>query len=99
MKLFLISLVILSSFLSSSVWAQSACALHKDITKHLFDKYNERVTAAGLDARGNLIEIFSSDNGTWTIVATKPGGPTCVLSSGENWIQKTLEAKVPEEKT
>ena len=39
-----------------------------------------------LDARGNLVELFgNTKSGTWTMVITTPGGPTCILTTGENY--------------
>ena len=32
-----------------------------------------------------MVEIFVSDNGTWTILATGTDGKSCVLSAGEGW--------------
>lgn len=53
----------------------------------LGEEYGEVLTAAGVDANGNLVQVYSSDgpDATWTIAVTIPGGPTCVVSSGEGW--------------
>ncbi|MEQ8814034.1 MAG: hypothetical protein RLO51_18805 [Thalassobaculum sp.] len=59
-------------------------------------EYGEVLTAAGVDAAGNLVQIYSSDDrGTWTIVVTVPGGPTCVVSSGEGWVREQAEMPKP----
>lgn len=71
--------------------AQPVCAPRDAIAEGLASGYGERVTAAGVDQRGNLIEVFSSDTGTWTIVLTIPGGPACLLSSGDGWQYMQVE--------
>ena len=92
------TIVSIALFFAFPALSQNACALHGDIIKHLATKYDEAVTGVGLDARGNLIEVLSSDDGkTWTIVFTKPGGPTCVMSSGHNWIILKPTSQVEEE--
>ena len=33
-----------------------------------------------------MLEVFASaETGTWTITLTMPGGPTCLVASGEAW--------------
>ncbi len=32
-----------------------------------------------------MIEPFTAETGTWTILMTKPGARTCVMSIGEGW--------------
>ena len=50
-----------------------------------------------LDARGNLVEMFSNDDtGSWTMTVTMPGGPTCVMTSGESFVQEIRAAQVEE---
>lgn len=49
-------------------------------------QYGEALTAAGRDANGNLLQVYSSpEKGTWTIAVSVPGGPTCVVTSGDGW--------------
>jgi len=60
-------------------------------------QYGEVLTAAGVDANGNFVQVYSSDDkGTWTIAVTLPGGPTCVISAGEGWVrEQTAELPKP----
>ncbi|MBT5265277.1 MAG: hypothetical protein HOL85_10615 [Rhodospirillaceae bacterium] len=84
-----------ASLAASQVEAQTrmACAERASLMDHLSKNYNEKPNALGLDARGNMVELFNSSNGTWTIVVTIPGGPTCILASGQNWMQQERSAK------
>lgn len=77
----------LAVFFVTPVWAQrtASCAAHERLVDHLARNFNETVIAAGIDARGNLVEVFGSAEGSWTILVTIPNGPTCILSAGEGW--------------
>ena len=46
----------------------------------------------GLASNGAVIELYTADTGTWTMLITKPGGVTCVMGSGEGW-EAVLEPK------
>ena len=65
--------------------AQSVCGKHADIVKRLNSGYAEHRSSAGIAANGNLVEVFASKKGNWTIIFTKPGGMTCLMAVGENW--------------
>lgn len=80
--------------------AQAArlCTPRADLLMDRLGKqYGEVLTAAGVDADGNLVQVYSSDDrGTWTIAITIPGGPTCVISAGEGWVrEQTAELPKP----
>ena len=34
---------------------------------------------------GNFIEIFRDEDGSWSLVATKPDGLTCIYEQGPWW--------------
>src|SRR3546814_90428 len=56
------------------------------LAKQLGTQYGEHLTAAGVDANGGLVQVYSNtESGTWTIAVTVPEGPTCIMSSGEGW--------------
>ena len=65
--------------------AQQVCGKRTDIVNRLGSGFAEQPRAAGLAADGNLVEVFASNNGTWTIIYTKPGGLTCLVAVGDNW--------------
>ena len=83
---------------ASTAHGQSAraCVPAPALAERLASEYGEVLTAAGVDANGNLVQVYSSDaKGTWTIAVTVPGGPTCVVSSGEGWTRENPEPAVP----
>ena len=69
----------------NDVLPQSICNTHEIVTKHLEEKYKEAEVSSGFDGAGNYVQVFTSKTGTWTMIISKPGGPTCVMSAGTNW--------------
>ena len=61
--------------------------------------FDEVRRGAGLtaapDGRAQVVEIFTSASGSWTIVVTRPDGQTCLVASGQAWedITEELPAK------
>lgn len=70
---------------TSAASAQAVCGQRSEIVKKLRSDYEERRRSAGIAANGGLVEVFSSEKGSWTITFTKPGGPTCLIAVGDNW--------------
>lgn len=83
-KLFLA--IILSILIIPSIsLAQTVCGKRADIVERLSKGYEEQQDSAGIAANGNLVEVFASKKGNWTIIFTRPGGVTCLMAVGENW--------------
>jgi hypothetical protein len=72
--------------------AQNLCGARNEIVTKLSSHYQEQPTAVGMVDKNAVLEVFVSDNGTWTIIATGTDGNSCVLSSGEGWQSTTLVA-------
>ena len=65
--------------------AQHQCT-EDDLVKPLLDQFEERLMFQGVTKRGNLIELYASeDRGTWSIVK-QINGLSCIVSFGEQWI-------------
>jgi hypothetical protein len=78
---------------SSPAAAQSVCTTRSAVAERLAGDHAEAPVAAGLAASGEVVEVFTSDDGaTWTIILTRPGGTSCLVAAGEAWM--TLPAKV-----
>ena len=81
---FLITFLFLSLSSNEAQSRQQACDLRDKVVAHLKAKFGEERASLMLDARGNLLEMFSNhETGSWTLTVTIPGGPTCVMNSGE----------------
>ena len=62
----------------------AGCGKRADIVKRLNSGFEEQRRSAGLAADGNLVEVFASEQGTWTIIYAQPGGLTCLVAVGDN---------------
>ncbi len=67
--------------------AQSIAAPRAEIVKQLGNAYAEAPVAIGLTQNGNMIELFTTGDGsTWTMVVTSPDGLSRVIASGASWV-------------
>ena len=56
------------------------------LAAELRSKYAEVPVSAGLERDGSLVSVFaSSKTGSWTIVMSRPRGPSCVVAAGKAW--------------
>ena len=61
------------------------CGEREVFVDRLVQGFGERPASVGLGADGNVVEVFRSDGGSWTLLITKPGGISCVIAAGEAW--------------
>ncbi len=80
--------IALSAFTTSSATAQASdafCGDHTEVTSRLGKTFGESRAGLGLLDDGRMVEIFTSRQGTWSLLVTVPGGVTCLVASGEAW--------------
>lgn len=65
--------------------AQRACAQSDRLVKMLNDKYGETLSAHGVTSQGSLMELFVSDDGSWTLTIRRGLNVACIVSSGRGW--------------
>jgi hypothetical protein len=65
--------------------AQSSCGPREQLVKLLADQYKEDPVGIGLAPPGQVLEVFASSNGSWTMVMTMPDGKACLIAAGDNW--------------
>lgn len=75
-----------------SAGSPSLCGTRNAIVSKLAEHYQEAPQAVGVVDKDAVLEVFVSNNGTWTILATGTDGNSCVLSSGEGWQSTTFVA-------
>ena len=75
------------AFVPASAKSQQVCGDRSKIVANLGSDYKEMRSGIGLAASGTVIELFTADSGTWTMLMTAPDGRTCVMGSGEGWEQ------------
>jgi hypothetical protein len=69
---------------------QTFCGDRATMVGKLAEEFRENPMAVGMVDQSAVLEIFVSDEGTWTILATGTDGVSCVLSAGEGWESKSL---------
>jgi hypothetical protein len=68
------------------VGAEPACQSHAEIKQLLTQQFAEQPAAVGIQADGNLIQVFAAKDGTtWTMVTTRPDGVSCIVALGQHW--------------
>jgi len=65
--------------------AMGMCGTRDDFIRALNDKYSEGPKAMALAGQVNIVEVFTSKVGTWTIIVTTPEGRTCIIAAGSGW--------------
>ena len=65
--------------------AQQACGPREQLVKLLASQYKEDPVGMGLSQPGQVLEVFASSNGSWTMVMTMPDGKACMIAAGDNW--------------
>lgn len=81
---------------AGSALAEMLCGEREDIVQALQLNWQEDRTAIGLSNTGAVLEVFSSAQGSWTLLMTTPDGPTCLISAGEHWETMQLAELVGE---
>lgn len=83
--LFLAALALLSAEASR---AQEDCMSHDEAVTWLKQEFGERVTGRGLTDDGrSMMEVFVSEEGTWTLLVSFAPNISCVIASGRDWQQ------------
>lgn len=63
----------------------SACAPRAEVVKSLDGMFKEVPAARAIVADGALMEVFISEEGTWTMLLTSPQQMSCLVGSGDGW--------------
>lgn len=91
----LFTAAVLSSPAGAALAQAPACAPHAAVVQGLAEQYREKPQSIGVVDGNTVVEVFVSDQGTWTIVATDTSGKSCVLSAGEGWDNTAVVAALP----
>jgi hypothetical protein len=86
----------IGAMLLAATHAQSAtfCGDHAAVVARLEGQYGEGRRAMGLGANNIVFEIYASEEtSSWTITATQPGDPTCIMAAGQAFQLDQLMAK------
>ena len=69
----------------SSGQQRSTCLPHEQFAKKLGQAYDEQKLGHGVSGDGNLVEVYMSSAGTFTVIKTTPNGLSCIVDFGEGW--------------
>lgn len=80
----------------ASAQARSNCAPHEIVVDRLQSKYNESRRAVALSNNGSrVVEIYASEEGSWTIILVSPNQIACLVASGQSYEQ--VDEPLPED--
>ena len=88
MKRFMIALIGVSFtalLAAPATSAENICGKRDEIVSRLESGYQEYNSAMGMSTNGGLVELYTSENGTWTLMLSQPNGVSCLIAAGENW--------------
>jgi hypothetical protein len=72
---------------ASETIAQTAvpCGDRAKLIAMLDSKYSETLANVGVTGQSQLVEVYVSDKGTFTVVMTNNKGVACVIAAGDSW--------------
>ena len=66
---------------------EAGCAPREAVVEALERDYGEYATFVGVQRDGgSLIEVFVSDDGSWTVIESFADGRACSRAFGESWV-------------
>lgn len=76
---------VLIALLATGAAAEN-CMTHDVMVKRLSNEFDEYKIGIGLGAgEKSLVELYVSENKTWTVTVTRTNGIACIVSSGTDW--------------
>ncbi|TKT75481.1 hypothetical protein [Aquamicrobium sp. LC103] len=75
---------------NADLLSMQMCGERDQVVQELAQNFNETPMAYGQVDGSAVVEIFVSDGGTWTILATGTDGNSCIVSAGEGFESTTL---------
>lgn len=88
---YFIVLSILMALVMPANAQQSVCGNRDEIISRLKNGYQESTTGIGLSTNGGVIELYTSERGSFTLMVTQPNGVSCLIAAGDNW--ETIKPK------
>ncbi|WP_428927274.1 hypothetical protein [Marinibacterium sp. SX1] len=71
---------------------QSPRCLPRDVlVQTLESKYSESLTGGGMQNAQQLVEIWSSQSGSFTVFVTRADGFACIMATGQGWHTALVE--------
>ena len=94
-----LALTMIAVGMASTYTAEAAgrvCGERAKMTKFLMKRYKETPRAMGVASSGkSVMEIYTSDKGSWTVLMTTAKGVTCIMGAGRDWQESSKMATGP----
>lgn len=89
MKYRIVTLIAALAMLASPAMAQQqmACGERAGLLEHLKEKFKETAAGIGMTGNGAVIELMTSETGSWSLILTFPSGKSCLMATGDGWEQ------------
>jgi len=88
--------VVCFAMVSESWAAVRVCGERIKMAKMLTGKYQEMPRAIGVSATGkSLLEVYTSSEGSWTVLLTTAKGVACIMGAGHSWQDKDQVQYLP----
>lgn len=85
-----------SSYAQTAAPTQQIMCGPRDKFVELLKAEDEELESVGVASNGSALEVFTSPEGTWTMLATDPNKISCLLISGDGWISYKRIENSPE---
>lgn len=73
------------------------CGPRIAIVEYLRQRHSERQVIIGIVNERTLIEIFRSETGSFSVLASRVDGSACMIAAGKQWQDVPAQALKPEE--
>jgi hypothetical protein len=84
-----LSLVFMAPSMARAEGFPPGCGKTAEILKAV-KNFREIPVGVGLNKNSELISVFVSEAGTFSIVVTSPNGTSCIRASGDSWEGRSL---------
>ncbi len=65
--------------------AEMLCQPTPSLVQKLTEQFGERRRATGLRGREQIMEVWTDEDGGWTLVVSYAHGTSCIVAMGEHW--------------
>ena len=90
------ALLLPTMIVSEGTAAMRVCGERVKMTQMLSGKYQEMPKAIGVSSTGkSVLEVYTSSEGSWTLLLTTAKGVTCIMGAGHSWQDKDQTAFLP----
>ncbi len=90
-RLIPLCLVLASPAQAKSPIAEILCEATPRPQEKLTRQFGAERVATGMRGPEQIMEVWSSDRGDWTMVVTYATGTSCIVAMGEDWHARTNE--------